>query len=85
MAKHIIMYTQALCSDCQALKQWMDEQGLAYEARDIKANPEYARELEEKTGKLGVPYLVIDGEWVRGYQPGGPFTPEYAESIFRDR
>ena len=29
-----------------------------------------------------VPFLVIDGEWVRGYQVGQPFSEEFARSLF---
>ena len=41
-------------------------------------------ELEQKTGKQGVPYLVIDGRWVRGYEPGKPFSEDFARSLFED-
>jgi glutaredoxin len=60
----------------------MTEQGIPHETRDIHANPEHARELEARTGKLGVPYLVIDGEWKRGYNPGEEFDHEFARSLF---
>ena len=79
--KNIIMYSAQLCGDCQKLKAFMDEHGVEYENRDIKENPDYGREVEERTGKLGVPYLVIDGEWVRGYEVGKPFSEEYARGI----
>jgi glutaredoxin-like protein NrdH len=79
---NVVVYSAEMCGDCQKLKAYMDEQGIEYETRDIKKNPEYGKELEEKTGKLGVPYLVIDGEWVRGYQPGQPFSKEFADSLF---
>lgn len=79
--KSIIMYSAQLCGDCQKLKAFMSEHGVAYENRDIKENPDYGREVEEQTGKLGVPYLVIDGEWVRGYESGKPFSEEYARGI----
>jgi glutaredoxin len=82
MPKEIILYTAALCSDCQNLKKFMDAHGIMYESRDIKENPEHARVLEEKTGKLGVPYLVLDGEWVRGYQPHEPFSEGFARRLF---
>ena len=82
MAENIIVYSGKLCGDCQLLKAWMDENGITYENRDIRENPEYGQELEEKTGKLGVPYLIIDGEWVRGYQPGQPFSDEFARGLF---
>lgn len=81
MANEIFMYSAQLCSDCQKLKAFMDAQGVQYTVRDIKENPEYGKELAEKTGKLGVPYLVIDGEWIRGYQVGQPFSKDYARQI----
>lgn len=81
MAKQIIMYSAELCSDCQALKAYMDARGLAYAVRDIKRDPEHARELETRTGKLGVPYLVIDGEWKRGYVPHHPFSEDFAREL----
>lgn len=81
MGKQIIMYSAELCGDCQALKAYMDRKGVKYVVRDIKKNPEHARELEEKTGKLGVPYLVVDGEWKRGYVPHQPFSDEFAAEL----
>ena len=79
--KNIILYSGELCGDCQKLKAFMKEHGVEYENRDIKENPDYGREVEEQTGKLGVPYLVVDGEWVRGYEVGKPFSEEYARGI----
>jgi glutaredoxin-like protein NrdH len=82
MPNEILFYSAPLCGDCQHLKQFMDAREIPYTVRDIKANPEYARELEERTGKQGVPFLVIDGEWKRGYDPGKPFTEEFAATLF---
>ncbi len=82
MAREIVMYSGALCGDCQLLKKFMDERGIAYENRDIREQPEHAEVLREATGKLGVPYLVIDGEWKRGYEPGEPFSESFAEKLF---
>ena len=81
MTAEIIMYSAELCGDCQRLKAFMDANSIAYTNRDIKKNPEHAEELEQRTGKLGVPYLVIDGEWVRGYAPGQPFSEDFARGI----
>ncbi|NUM56010.1 MAG: glutaredoxin family protein [Candidatus Hydrogenedentes bacterium] len=81
MNKHIIMYSGELCGDCQLLKAFMEARGIPYENRDIREHPEFGEELQAKTGKLGVPYLVIDGEWVRGYEPGKPFSEEFAEKL----
>ena len=64
------------------LKAFMNRHGIEYENRDIRENPEFGKELEAKTGKLGVPYLIIDGEWARGYEPGKPFSEDFAKSLF---
>ena len=77
----IVMYSAKLCGDCQNLKAFMEANNIEYENRDIKENPEYGSEVEEKIGKLGVPYLVIDGEWIRGYEVGKPFSEDYARRI----
>jgi len=82
MPKKIIMYSAQLCGDCQRLKAFMADHGIPYENRDIREHPECARELEEETGKKGVPYLVINGEWRRGYEPGKPFSVDFARALF---
>ena len=79
--KQIIVYSAKLCGDCQNLKAFMDAHGIQYENRDIREEPKYGEELEQKTGKLGVPYLVIDGEWKRGYEPGKPFSEAFAREL----
>lgn len=84
MDREIVLYSAQLCGDCQKLKEFMDAREIDYELRDIRENPEYAEEVQQATGKLGVPYLVIDGEWVRGYQIGQPFSEEFAERLFEN-
>lgn len=84
MPTEIIVYSAQLCGDCQLLKAYLDEEGVDYETRDIRENREHGEVLEQKTGKLGVPYLVVDGEWKRGYQPGQPFCTTFAASLIAD-
>lgn len=82
MDREIVLYSAAMCGDCQHLKAFMDAEGIEYTLRDIRENLEYGEELEQKTGKLGVPYVVINGEWIRGYDMGKPFTEEFARNLF---
>ncbi len=82
MSNEIVVYSAALCLDCQKLKAFMDANGIAYETRDIREQPEHAGELVKQVGKEAVPYVVIDGEWVRGYEPGKPFSDSFARGIF---
>ena len=82
MSENVAIYSAKMCGDCQNLKRFMNENGIAYEERDIKEDPDHAEELETRTGKRGVPYLVIDGEWRRGYEPGQPFSEAFARNLF---
>lgn len=81
MNDEIIVYSAKLCGDCQHLKAFLDKEGISYETRDIHENPAWATELEERTGKLGVPYVVMNGEWKRGYEPGAPFSESFARGL----
>ncbi len=81
MNKHIIVYSAKLCGDCQQLKSFLDGEGIRYENRDIRENREHGEELERRTGKLGVPYIVIDGEWKRAYQPDRPFSENFVRDL----
>ncbi len=78
MNREVILYSARMCGDCQHLKAFLDANGVDYELRDIREQPQYAEELEQSTGKQGVPYLLIDGQWVRGYEPGKPFSEAFA-------
>lgn len=82
MSSTVIMYSAELCGDCQKLKAWMDAAGIPYENRDIKKDPTNGEVLQSKTGKLGVPYLIINGEWKRGYVPGQEFSETFARELF---
>lgn len=43
------------CTTCQKAKQWLDERGVAYEARDIKLQNPNEAELREWFQKSGLP------------------------------
>lgn len=82
MSEAIIVYSAELCGDCQNLKAFMDANSIEYTVRDIRKNPEFGEELEKETGKLGVPYLKMNGEWIRGYDVGKPFAEDFARNLF---
>ena len=78
MGQSVILYTAKLCGDCRKIEQFMEEHNIAYELRDIHADPAHGEELKEGTGMLGVPYLRMGETWMRGYEVGEPFTEEFA-------
>ena len=83
MSQQLIVYSAALCGDRIKLKEYLDTKNIPYENRDIRENPQYGDELKEKTGILGVPYIILNGQWKRGYEPGKPFTEEFAQNLLQ--
>lgn len=50
------------------LKAWLSAEGVAFEAKDITADPEALQELMERArGLRGVPVTIIGDEAVRGF------------------
>lgn len=83
--KKMIVYSAQICSDCQALKSWMDSKGIPYETRDIRQSPQHASDLKNAIGKEAVPHILVDGEWIRAYQVGKSFESDWAQELFESK
>ena len=57
----ILIYTTPTCPDCHALKRWLDQQGLAYEERDL-TDPKIAEEAKARTGVRVAPITIIGSD-----------------------
>jgi glutaredoxin len=80
----LIVYSAEWCGDCQKIKAFLADHNIPYENRDIIKEKHWGKELEAKTGKLGVPYLLIGEEWVIGYEPGVGYNEAYAQKVLKD-
>jgi glutaredoxin 3 len=49
------------------VKEFLSQNGINYEERDVSRNPSYAQELMRSTGQMGVPVTTIDGQTVVGF------------------
>ncbi|MFR3226314.1 MAG: arsenate reductase family protein [Blautia massiliensis (ex Durand et al. 2017)] len=59
------------CSTCQKAKKWLDDHGIAYEARDIKQNNPTQEELRQWIARSGLPlkrFFNTSGQIYRGLQ-----------------
>lgn len=66
MAKTIIYSTQA-CPWCTVAKDFLKENNIEFEARDVSEDEVARAELMEKSGQLGVPVLDIGGAIIVGF------------------
>ncbi|MHC1550798.1 glutaredoxin family protein [Phyllobacterium sp. K27] len=63
--RSILIYTTPTCPDCHALKQWLNQQEIAYEERDL-TNPQIAAEAKERTGVRVAPITIVGSEMFYG-------------------
>ncbi len=56
------LYQYNACPFCVKVRRAMKRMSLPIELRDIRANPEYKKELEQEGGRLMVPCLRIENE-----------------------
>jgi glutaredoxin 3 len=63
----VVIYTAPWCGWCRKALAYLDRKGVPYENRDIEANPANKSELLQRSGRTSIPFLVIGGESVRGF------------------
>ncbi|MDP4091652.1 MAG: glutaredoxin family protein [Bacillota bacterium] len=63
--KNVIVYTSNTCAYCTAVKDYLKENGIEFEERNV-SNAEYRKELMA-LGFMSVPIIKIDDEVVKGF------------------
>lgn len=58
----IELFTAPWCGKCKALKNWMTQEGIDFEERNIDLEPSAEKELQDNN-LLNIPILKIDGEY----------------------
>lgn len=58
----LIIYTKTGCPWCIDALNYLNENKISYEEREVRSNPEFMKELEEKSGQSKAPTLDLDGE-----------------------
>jgi glutaredoxin-like YruB-family protein len=67
MTKKVTIYTTSVCPYCIALKKFFKDYNVEYEEIDASSDEEIQDMLVEKTGKMSVPVVVVDGKWAQGF------------------
>ncbi len=58
----VVVYRKAGCPWAAAVMGFLDELDLVYHVRNMTSQPQYARELEAKSGQCKSPSVDLDGE-----------------------
>jgi glutaredoxin 3 len=65
--KSVVVYTTDQCSLCTSAKTLLERRGIAYEEVNLARDPDSRRELQEITGMLSFPQILIDGHSIGGF------------------
>ncbi len=63
----IEMYTTAICPYCLAAKSFLARKGLKVEEIRVDIDPALRTEMVEKTKRMTVPQIFVNGHYVGGY------------------
>lgn len=64
---NIEMYTSQRCSFCNNAKALLQKKNLDYSEIDISESTEKMREMVERSGRMTVPQIFIDGKSIGGF------------------
>lgn len=59
--RKVVIYTQEGCGPCTAEKLWLKDNGIDFEEKNIRENPQYLDEIVE-LGASATPATVIEDE-----------------------
>ena len=55
----VMIYTTPTCGYCKMAKAFLKERNVSYEEKDVAADSNAAQFMIEKSGQMGVPFIVI--------------------------
>ncbi|MFW6113532.1 MAG: glutaredoxin family protein [Actinomycetota bacterium] len=58
------------CPYCRMARDFLGDEGIAFEALDVSNDDGSAREMIEKSGQVGIPVLEVDNTIVVGFNRG---------------
>jgi glutaredoxin len=65
----VILYSQPGCSSCVVAKEYLAAQGVSFQEKDIRSDPEFLRELVEELKSRTTPTLVVGEKILMGFDP----------------
>ena len=66
MAK-VTVYSTTTCPWCVKAKEFLKQNKIKFEDKDVSADDKARNEMIKKTGQMGVPVIDINGEIIIGF------------------
>jgi glutaredoxin-like YruB-family protein len=67
MTLKVKVYSTPTCPYCKMARSYLDENGVAYDDVDVTKDATGRDEMIKKSGQMGVPVILVDGEIVIGF------------------
>jgi glutaredoxin len=68
--KHIVLYSRPMCGWCIDAKEWLDAQGMKYEAINVGTDLAARQHAIELSGQTLVPVIEVDGHVLGDFDTG---------------
>jgi len=65
--KKVVIYTTPTCPYCRRAKEYLWQRGIPYQDINVAADKEAAHEMIKRSGQMGVPVILVDGELIVGF------------------
>ena len=65
--KKVVIYSTPTCPYCKRAKDYLTQKGIAYTDYNVGEDREKAKEMIQKSKQMGVPVIVVDGEFLVGF------------------
>ena len=65
--KNVTIYSTPSCHFCHMAKDYFKENNVEYTEHDVASDLDARKEMVEKSGQMGVPVIIIDGDLTVGF------------------
>ncbi len=65
--KKVAIYSTPTCPYCKRAKEYLSRKGIPYVDFNVAEDKDKAKEMIQKSGQMGVPVIIIDGEVLVGF------------------
>ena len=63
----VIVFSTPTCSFCNAAKRYFREKNIRFTDVDVSKDPNAARDMQRRTGQMGVPVILINNRPIVGF------------------